>query len=271
MTDIWPYGIVGLLAVSLVILLTVRERVVKKGMAGVSIGSAQARGRRESQADACSVSASRSGYLMIVADGMGAESFHVKISEIVCRVIEEQYSYYGSNMNTALFFKSAMALANKRVLNYLGGDRGGVSLTVALLIGSKLHFSHAGNTRLAVLRNGELISLYKGHTMREFAEKSYMTGTIGRDEALAHLYDQRVYRYIGHEEFDFEGEEMPVALKPGDIVALMTDGVFDSLGWRNICELLSESGNGRTLADKVIAACERVSCDDNASIVVAKI
>jgi serine/threonine protein phosphatase PrpC len=247
-----------------------RARVAKSATFA-DIGCAQTKGKRETQADACAFSMSKSGYMMVVADGMGAEGLGVKLSKIACQAMEEQYSYYGNNMNTALFFKSAMTFANKRVCNYLGGERGGVSLSVALVIGMQLHFAYAGNTMLAVLRNGNLIPLYKGHTMREFAEKSYTEGKIGRDDALARLYDQRVYRYIGHEEFDFEGEALPVSLKPGDIVALMTDGVFSCLGMRAVGELLSERGDGRTLADKVIAACEQALCDDNASVIVAKI
>ncbi|MDR1245684.1 MAG: protein phosphatase 2C domain-containing protein [Clostridiales Family XIII bacterium] len=270
MTENWPYIFALSSALVVLLLLVFRERAAKE-VTFVDIGGAQTKGRRETQADAFAVSMSKSGYMMVIADGMGAETLGVKLSKIACQAIEEQYSYYGNNMNTALFFKSAMAFANKRVCNYLGGERGGVSLVVALMIGKRLHFAYAGNTMLAVLRNGELIPLFKGHTMREFAEKSYAEGKLERDDALARLYDKRVYRYIGHEEFDFEGEGAPVSLKAGDVAILMTDGVFSCLGMRNTGELLSGRGDGRTLAGKVIAACERAFCDDNASVIVAKI
>jgi serine/threonine protein phosphatase PrpC len=75
---------------------------------------------------------------------------------------------------------------------------------------------------------------------------------------------------MGQEEFEFE-TAAPVPLKDGDIVALMTDGVSDALGLGRVRELLSGRGDGRALAASVIAACERAFCDDNASVVVAKI
>jgi serine/threonine protein phosphatase PrpC len=271
MTGMLPYTVVLSLAALLVILLFLRERIARAGAKDIDIGSAQTRGRRETQADAFTVSMSKNGYMMVVADGAGAEDLGVKLAEIACSAIEEQYTYYGSDMNIALFFKSAMTLANKRVHNYLGGERGGVSLTVALLCENKLHFAYAGNTVLAVLRKGELVPLYRGHTMREFAEKTFSEGKIERDEALTHLRDKRVYRYIGQEEFEFEGTAAPVQLKVGDLVVLMTDGVSDALGFGRTRELLSGRGDGRALAASVIAACESAFCDDNASVVIAKI
>jgi serine/threonine protein phosphatase PrpC len=263
----WPYYMLGLAAALLAILFAVRERTAAASVSP-DIGSAQTIGRREVQADASLVSASKTGYIMVMADGMGAEDLSVRIAEIACQAIEEQYSYYADRMNTALFFRSAMTIADKRVKNYLSGERGGVSLAIALITGERLYYALCGNARIYVLRKGELVSLCEPHIMRKFAETAYFAGRIDKETALSHLNDKRVYRYIGCEDFEPGEEELPVRLKVGDCVALMTDGVC--ISQRELVSALSGRDTARKLARKIISVCEAMNCEDNASVTVAK-
>jgi serine/threonine protein phosphatase PrpC len=269
--DALPYAILFVLALFLVILLVLRERLAK-GVTGFDIAYALTTGRRETQADACLVSASKSGYLMAVSDGMGAEYRGTKVSEIVCGILEEQYSYYGneSRMNAGLFFGNALSLADRRIKNYLAGERGGASLCAAVVIGDHLLCAYSGNARLAVLRKGCLVSLYEGHTVRELAQKTYLAGGIDQEAAIAYTGDRRVYSCLGCDSFESE-ICAPVQLQKGDRIILMTDGVFFTLGWQRITEILSGKGSATALAQRIISACEAASCDDNAATVVAKV
>jgi serine/threonine protein phosphatase PrpC len=269
--EVWPHVLIGALALLLVILFVLRERTAKTVATQIDLGSGQTIGKRELQADVCSVASSKTGYMAVVADGMGAERFGVKISQIACEAVEERFSCYEDHMNTALFFKNAMTVADKRIKNYLGGERGGVSLTIAVIMGNRLYYSYCGNTRLAVWRRGSLISLYAGNTMREFAEKAYLSGKLKREDAVRRLNDKRVYRYLGMEDFRPEKEETPIRLESGDRIILMTDGVFESVGRTELAGILAEKGSAQVLAEKVIAACEKAVCEDNASVVIAKV
>lgn len=265
------YVVLFALAALLLVLLAVREHLARS-VTEFETGCARTTGKRETQADICFASASRSGYLMVVADGMGAEHRATKSSEIASGIFEEQYTYYGneSGINTALFFRNAFSLADRRVKHYLAGERGGVSLSAAVVIGDHLLCAHCGNTRLAVLRKGCLAPLYEGHTVRAFAEKLYLTGGLAREDAVAHLYDKRVYRCIGSETFEPEICS-PVQLQKGDRIILMTDGVFSALGLQKIAELLSEKRSAAVLAQRIVSACETAVCEDNAAVVVAKV
>jgi serine/threonine protein phosphatase PrpC len=258
------------MAALLVILLVLRERA-NAGAANISVGGDRTRGRREVQADAWTAGSSRSGYMAAVADGMGQGTLSARLAEIACQAAEEQYARYGDDMNTARFLKDTMLLAHRRVKTRLGGERGGVSFTVIAIVGNRLHYARCGNTELAVLRNGNFVSLYRGHTMREFAERSFSAGELSREDALAHLNDKRVYRYIGHEDLEPDGEETPVRLRQGDIVVLMTDGVTECLGRPEIARLLAGKGSAAALAEGLVSACEKAFCEDNATAVVVKV
>jgi serine/threonine protein phosphatase PrpC len=272
-TQIVPYALLFSLTLLLLVLLVIREKTARRvSSAGLDIGSALAVGRREVQADACLVSASKSGYLLAVFDGMGAERRSAKLSEIVCGAIEEQYSHYGNehDTDTNLFFKSALSFADRRVKNFLADDGGGVSASVALVINDRLFYAYCGNTLLAVLRKGMFVPLYAGHTVRDFAEKAYLAGEMEREDALLFLSDKRVYRFVGSAEFEPE-IGTPVRLEKGDVIVLMTDGVFSSLGKREITDILSGKDDANALAKKLIEACEKADCDDNAAVLIARV
>jgi serine/threonine protein phosphatase PrpC len=269
-TEAWPHIAIGIMAMSLVILLALRERA-SAGVTNVSVGGAGTRGRREIQADAWTAASSRSGYMAAVADGMGKGTLSAVLARIACQTVEEQYAYHGDDMNTALFFKNTMSLAHRRVKTGAGGERCGVSLIVIVIVGDRLHYARCGNAELAVIRNGNFVSLCAGHTMREYAEKLFSEGKISREDAISHINDKRVYRYMGHEEFEPDGEETPVRLQPGDRVVLMTDGVIESLGRPEIARLLAGKGSGAALADELIQACKKSFCEDNATAVVVKV
>jgi serine/threonine protein phosphatase PrpC len=256
----------------LLVLFVVRERAAGNIFAGFDIGSAIALGKREAQADACLANISKSGYLLAVLDGIGAERKSAKLSEIAGGAIEEMYSRYGSenDINAALFFKTALSLANRRIKNFLSGERGGVSAAVALIIKDRLFYAYCGNALVSVFRNGVLVPLYAGHTVSDFAKKAYLAGEMKRAEAVSLLSDERVYRFVGGDEFEPE-VGTPVSLKKGDVILLMTDGVFSSLGKHEITDILSKKGDAVALANSLIAACENAGCEDNATALIMRV
>ena len=60
------------------------------------------------------------------------------------------------------------------------------------------------------------------------AEQKFKEGTISREDALALLQNKRLYNYLGQDAFqDIEIFDAPIKIRRGDIVALMSDGVYE--------------------------------------------
>ena len=99
-------------------------------------------------------------------------------------------------------------------------------------------------------------------------------GKITKEEAIYLLETQRVYNYLGQDEFcDLEIFDTPITLIKNDIVVLMTDGVYDLLSYNEIEKTLNKSISCSQMAYEII---EKVNCykqkiKDNASIILLKV
>lgn len=125
--------------------------------------------------------------------------------------------------------------------------------------------------RIGVFREETLVPVSAGHTVAVMAEKKFKEGKISRQDTLSLLENQRLYNYLGKDGFrDIEFFDAPVRLLKGDIVILMSDGIYELLGFREVEEVLRERGNCQEKALQII---EKVNCNasenkDNASVVL---
>lgn len=157
----------------------------------------------------------------------------------------------------------ALQRASEKVHSRTGCAPGGASMTALLLGEERGVIGHAGDTRLYVLRDGQLHVLTDDHTFRtarlhtaglpapsaDAAEAATLTRAVG---ALARV----------------EADCLPFARLPGDIYLLCTDGLYKHLRDEELIELLG----GRQLADvpeRLIAlARQRGSRDDCTAVVI---
>lgn len=128
-----------------------------------------------------------------------------------------------------------------------------------------------GNVKICVYREGNLIPVSTGHTVAVLAEQKFHEGTISREDALALLENKRLYNYLGQDGFkDIELFDAPVKLKRGDIVVLMSDGIYDLLGVREIEAVLKSDLDCQQMAYDIIELVNRHPGEekDNASIIL---
>ena len=136
---------------------------------------------------------------------------------------------------------------------------------------SFLYYALVGNVKICVYREGNLVPVSSGHTVAVLAEQKFHEGMISREDALMLLENQRLYNYLGQDGFrDIEFFDAPIHLKRGDIVVLMSDGVYDLLNFKEVEKILENTDKCQKKAYDIIELVNRNSSEmkDNASIVL---
>lgn len=173
--------------------------------------------------------AAKKGSLAIVADGMGGHAAGEIASAIAVDVI--QRVYYDLNATTPKVLESALTAANRAILEYAAQRsecRGmGTTCTVLAFRDGKAWLGHIGDSRAYLLRNGELRQLSEDQTL---VAQLVSEGMITREEADASPVQNVLLQALGAKAqieplICSEG----LALEPGDIFVLCSDGVFNMI------------------------------------------
>lgn len=237
----------------------------------VDAGIAQTTGNKEIQADKAQVVATNAGRIAVLADGIGKKNTGQVCAQVAMDTILDQYEPYQILNNPDYLFKTAFYEANRRIQATLGERRGGVSLGVAFMNQTHLHYALAGNIRIALFRHGELIPLSKGQTLDVLAQDAWKDGKISRQEAVWSMEESRMWNYLGMDGFhEIELCSCPVQLKPQDVVFMATCGIFEELSWSEIEDILAGPGSLQEQADAIVRAAEGKESKEkeNGSVVI---
>ncbi|GAB6088120.1 PP2C family protein-serine/threonine phosphatase [Alkaliphilus crotonatoxidans] len=271
------YEIIIILISILLVLIITRELIKlefpENQYRFLDLGQASYIGDREYQEDAMEVVHTTRGTLAIVADGRGKNKAGRISSGMAVKIFTELFIRDSALANVNYYFKRAFNITNQKILDRLGDQRGGASLACAIIDKGLLYYASVGNTRMAVFRNNQLISLNEGHTVNVLARKGFYQGKISRETALTALKEKRVLNYVGQEGFkEVEVYDVPVRLKTGDTVLLMSDGVYEHLPEHKLETALKAKGNSQNRAEAIISLIKETAKEerDNASIILIK-
>ena len=211
--------------------------------------------RRTHNGDRYSLDSDRQTY--IVADGLGGQAKGYVAADLTVSTIEEflQLTYNPSELTWPFGYeielpfehnvlRTAMRLANLRVYqraarvdSYLGM---GSTVLVAWVRESTAYFSHVGDSRFYLMRQGALRRLTEDHTLIQMQLKQ---GIISPQEAKTHALRHVVTRAIGSSQ-PLDATIQELALKPKDRLLLCSDGLTDQLEDEALSELLGQPGDG---------------------------
>lgn len=244
----------------------------RPGSDRIDIGTSMTIGGRDVQEDQLGTMETQAGTMAVLADGAG-KMFGGRIaSRIAVETCLEIFKDYNAFNNPQYYFRKAFNCANKEILKALQGESNGSSSAGCVLIrDGYLYYALVGNVKICVYRDGSLIPVSTGHTIAVLAEEKFREGKISRQDALAVLECQRLYNVLGKDGFkDIELFDAPVRLKQGDIIALMSDGIYDLIGFKDMENIL---GQNKSCQEKTFEIIELVNNDtsdfkDNASLVL---
>ncbi len=223
--------------------------------------------------------------LLVVADGMGGEAEGDKASSLAIRVIASEvlqsfmpinvdaetmrlYSDDNLQEKSGDILKRAVLRANSVVFDYSRMDparRGmGSTISAGLIIKNNLCLCHAGDTRGYVFnRHFGLMQLTEDHSL---VGRLVRLGQLTREEALRSPQRSAVYRALGTTP-DLEVDVYHYNIKPGDIIILCSDGVWEYFPDQELISIILEEAVPDKIADRLIATCLERGADDNATLV----
>lgn len=218
--------------------------------------------------------------LFLLADGMGGHTAGEVASELGARTIEsfvilandthELTWPFGYNVRLSYeqnVLKTALQLANLKV-GHAAEEKpeyaGMGSTVVALWVRADLAiFSHIGDSRLYLLREGELKQLTEDHTL---VQEQLSKGMISAEEARHHRLRHVVTQALGQSQ-RIEIDAFELQLIPGDRLLMCSDGLTDKLEDTAIGEMLARAECPESACRTLVDAANAAGGDDNITVV----
>ncbi len=208
-----------------------------------------------------------SGVLLAVADGVGGSQAGEVASALATRTFRESLSSHQRETPEPGPLREALALANERILRARQESARqagmGTTMTCAWLSEERLAFGHVGDSRLYLMRRGELTCITHDHSV---AQELVRQGSIPPSEAERHPQRHVLTRWLGFEPFACD--EGTLDLEPGDVVLLCTDGLVSALTENEIAREMQDGFAGVAL--RLVEAANRAGGPDNITVVAAR-
>jgi serine/threonine protein phosphatase PrpC len=250
----------------------------KKTSGGIKINNIQELGRRESQQDSLGTSNifdGEKGVISIIADGMGGIEGGADMSKLAVSTFLSEFNDTAKIADPVEFLRSTVMKTQQEARAIIPpGKLSGTTLIAAFIKGNELHFVSVGDSRICVFRDGELIKLNREHNVASDVDEMAAAGLISIEDARLTDGRSRLTSYIGTpDRLMIDRNIKPFRIATGDIILLMTDGVFGTIDNNVLADALSsavKSGNLKTAGDKITESVHAVnkSNQDNFSAIM---
>ena len=222
--------------------------------------------------------------LYLVADGMGGQTAGAVASKLTVSVISDfiekaeqpseltwPFGYNNDLPHQHNVLKTAILLANSRVrqkAEEMEKDaRIGTTLIAVWVQQQTALYSHAGDSRLYLLKKGELTQLTEDHSL---VQEQLNRGIITREEMEDHALRHVVTRSIGgRENVEVEVQELPLAV--GDQLLLCSDGLSSSLGNEDISRILQAEADLKIACEQLIRSALEAGSKDNITALLLRL
>jgi serine/threonine protein phosphatase PrpC len=199
--------------------------------------------------------------LFAVADGMGGHQGGEVASKLALETLEKAADG-GPDL------AEVVRAANRAVFATASKDPGlagmGTTLTAILVEDDRLHLAHVGDSRMYLLRDGNLGRVTKDHTV---VERLVDEGRLTPEDAERHPQRSILTRALGVEE-DVQVDEADVDVRPGDRVLLCSDGLTGMVDEDDILRILGQHADPQAASDALVAAANQAGGQDNITAVV---
>ncbi len=210
--------------------------------------------------------------LLAVADGMGgAAGGEIASAHAVDELLRVVGEADAPERDDGQILAEAIAAANRAVYDHARRDPTlhgmGTTVVAALVRGRTLVVGHVGDSRAYLLRRGALRRLTADHS---WVAEQVRRGELTEEEAAISSFRNILTRSVGVSEQVEPELSPPLALEPGDIILLCSDGlhgVVDDATIARIAQAAAPEEAARRLVD---LANERGG-PDNITVVVARV
>ena len=218
------------------------------------------------------LSDSESLIMGVVADGMGGMAQGEVASQIAVKsVLEEPIPQeLLDEQSRADWLISLFKKANESIANTV--KDGGTTLSLVLAIADRLMVAHVGDSRIYLIRQGEIKQLSEDHSLVAMMVAS---GQITQEESLEHPDRNVLTKSLGSKRRLSDGyvqdlkrtsDGLSMTLENDDILLLCSDGVWDLVSNKELTEIFISSQSLQSAVDKTINKVLEKGASDNATL-----
>jgi serine/threonine protein phosphatase PrpC len=228
-------------------------------------------GDRDGNEDRVGYSFSKDALLMVIADGMGGHHGGEIASEIAVQEITQRFRMEAQNKlkRPFEFLMGAIQAAHRAIVAH--ADRNNMlecprTTCVACVVQSGYaYWAHAGDSRLYVLRRGNLIAATQDHSK---VQQLIDSGQITPEQAARHPDRNKIFSCLGGVVPPAIDMGREVRMEPGDTVLLSTDGFWAQIPATILGQMLTQKSLPALMPGLVNEAHRRAAGEsDNISVV----
>jgi protein phosphatase len=197
------------------------------------------------------------GSFFIVADGLGGYTNGGTASQRVCDELPEIY-YQSTDGASLERFASAVAQMNTRLFeaNKPMTRRQGMYSTfaAAVIVGTQIILGHVGDSKAYLFRGGEVLYESRDHCVRvpsfDAPGRRFLTQSLGWGNGVAPVLES-------------------LAIRPGDVIVLCSDGLSDLVSAQDIAERTSHD-DPFPAAKRLLRTARSRGATDDVSLIIVK-
>jgi protein phosphatase len=233
------------------------------------------KGARSYQEDSAEVRQDSGALTAVLADGMGGHTGGALASGLACKFFLHAYATSSGEVVTRL--GEALDLANAAIAHETAENPAlsgmGCTLVGAAFGPEGVEWVSVGDSPLFLVRKGEIVLLNEDHSLAPEIDKLAAAGKI--TWAAAHADPRRHFlrsALTGTEIDLIDSSRRPLALQPGDVVILASDGIH-TISHADIAGVVAAAEQPDAVADALLAAVQAVgdAHQDNTTVVVVRV
>jgi PPM family protein phosphatase len=206
-----------------------------------------------------------SGYLYIVADGVGGADKGERASQFAAQKVLYEY-YQHSQFPPAERLADLIRSAGNEIYQYSidnGTPRMATTFVAAVIRGDTLTVANVGDSRAYLFRNGQIKQITSDHNL---ANELVRNGSMTPEEAKRSKTRNKLMRSLGGERNVDVDLFRDIQLYPGDFVLLCSDGLTRYISTEEDLLRLMAGGILEEIGDRMIDFANRSGGADNISL-----
>ncbi len=208
-------------------------------------------------------------FLFVVADGMGGHAGGDVASALTVKRLQQLDAPFQSATEAAHAFREELVAINtmlsETVTEHPELAGMGTTVTGVLTVADELAVAHIGDSRMYVLRGGELSQITADHT---FVQRLVDSGRITEEEAKTHPRRSVLMRVLGDVDSSPDIDSLILRTVPGDVWLLCSDGLSSYVSDEEMFEILTNRSSLDGAVDKLIEKSLVHGAPDNVTVVL---
>jgi len=213
----------------------------------------------------------RKGRLAVVADGMGGYEGGQEASRLAVETLMAVYRDFGGDDPQAALIEGLQA-AHEQIRQYSFAHpelRGmGTTCTAAAIVQDALYYVHVGDTRLYLLRDGQIARVTRDHS---YVGRLVESGMISREEAETHPQRNILTAALGtNPDLIMDSPGRPEPLRPEDVLLICSDGLWGQVRDSEILDAV-ENKSAEQAGRKLIELARERGGPDNITVEILRL